>query len=151
VKGFYLGMTIDAACENANKKLNAEIAKIYKPLKVTQNADGTFKLAPSTDSKDILVPLIQTDTNGVVIGIGFEKKLSDSLFNSSDMNDQEFTQTFMEAYNIPEMQDTVEQNIFGDTQRSKRYNSPLGYALFISNRGFGLAVIPKKSERKFGD
>jgi hypothetical protein len=27
----------------------------------------------------------------------------------------------------------------------------LGYALFISNRGFGLAVIPKKSERKFGD
>ena len=118
---------------------------------VTQNADGTFKLAASRDSQDILVPDIKADTNGLVIGMIFKNKVSDILFNSADMNDQEFTQAFMEAYNIPEMQDIVEEDIFENIQRSKRYNSPSGYALFISNHNFGLGVIPKKSERKFGD
>lgn len=94
-KGFYLGMQIN----DAKLLLDNYINNYGINFKINEIKDGRFLLS----DKEAKYVTIQSDTNGNVIYFKLKKQITDILFDSSDMDRNDFLQTFINAYNIKEL------------------------------------------------
>ena len=142
VKGLWLGMPIEDACQTINHKVGSQL------LSVT--TDEKSKLKTSVLSKTVTLGIHSTDINhikiladdsGKVTSFLFSKDILDDLFESEDMPQDEFLQTFIKAYRIPELKSEmreVKMRMLGATetlgfQQVYSYRSPKGFEITFFN------------------
>lgn len=145
-KGLSLGMPIDDACET----LNAKIGR--KMLSVSQDEKSKLKKILSDEVR------ILADQSGNVTSFQISKELLDVLFVSKEMSQDDFLQSFINAYNIPELKSKMVeitatgqlaamQRLSGEStalgfQQVYTYQSPDGFELTF----FGKASIDGESD-----
>jgi len=139
-KGLSLGMPIDDACQTINAKIGR------KMLSVSQDEKSKLKKILS-DKTTIL-----SDQSGNVTSFQISKELLDVLFVSSEMSQDDFLQSFINAYNIPELKSKmVEITAIGQLammQRLSGESTSLGFQqvyTYQSPDGFELTFFGKPS------
>lgn len=133
VKGLWLGMPIEDACQTINHKVGS--------LLLSVTTDEKSKLKTIILSKTIMgVPTskhveVLADESGKVTSLLLSKDVLDALFDSKDMPRDEFLQTFINAYSIPELKSDMRElkaGFMGATstigfQQVYSYRSPKGF------------------------
>jgi hypothetical protein len=141
VKGLSLGMDVDEALaaiiEQGEGRISSEVATpasekgydlLYKgPRDKRGSRYGGIRIDPETRA---------------VTAFFFEDRMTDFLFNASDLTPKEFAQKFMDAYDIPKMTPTMAWG-----QQAWRYESPRGWTLLITTKK--TVDVSKTPDRKF--
>jgi hypothetical protein len=141
VKGLWLGMDVDEALaaiiEQGEGRISSELATpasekgfdlLYKgPRDQRGYRYGGIRIDPQTRA---------------VTAFFFEDRMTDFLFNATDLTPREFAQKFMDAYGISQMAPTMAWG-----QQAWRYESPRGWTLLITVKK--TVDVSRTPERKF--
>ena len=84
------------------------------------------------------------DGNGNVAAIALSPGAVDALFNAGDMGAEEFAQSFMDAYGVPEMEPEVYEFDPIRAQITGRYNRSTGWTHTDRENGWDLNILDTK-------
>ncbi len=137
-KGLYLGMPIDDACGTLNHRLNDPGAVSVTTENGQKRIELLRKMWGISVEKDVE---ILADTSGNVSSILLSKQVLDILFDSENMPQKEFLQTFINAYDIPKLESEMKEwkvQLLGmgtaetvGIQQVYTYRSPKGFELIF--------------------
>jgi hypothetical protein len=133
VKGLWLGMPIEDACQTINYKIGKQLLSVTADEKSrlkTILLSETIMGVPTSKQVEVLA-----DDTGKVTSFLLSKDVLNALFDSKDMPRDEFLQTFINAYSIPELKSDVRElkvEFMGATstigfQQVYSYRSPKGF------------------------
>ncbi len=134
-KSLWLGMPIEDACQVINHRVGSLLVSVgtdEKSKKKSIILSKTIMGMPTSKHVEILA-----DAEGKVSSILFSKEMLDALFETTNMPQQEFMQTFINAYDVPELESETQEikaGFMGATstigwQQIYRHRSPKGYEL----------------------
>ena len=136
-------LSVEKAIEQVVKELNSGLGRCTWLIQSGDKGHSGVTL-------DLGTRLV-ADANQNVVSIGFGSSLVDHWFNVSDMTGQAFAQQFLDSYNVPELQVSIEQNaLFGTSSMYWHHTSPAGYQLTIGeNKQLAIEAVATASERRF--
>ena len=137
-KNLWLGMPIEDACQTINQKVGKRFLSVTtdkeSKMKIIALIDGTNEIL-NRNYIDVLA-----DESGKVTSFFLHKEIIDALFDSKDMPQSEFIQTFINNYKIPKLEPELREvkvggmNTIGDEkvvgfQQIYYYRSPKGFEI----------------------
>jgi hypothetical protein len=163
IQGLSVGMPI----QNAHARLQELFKDDWKISAIEKQDDGHLffrceeKQTPNFMPETLLVWADPKSKN--VIQIKFSESAVNYLFNVTDMNGQEFTQAFVDAYSIPSMEykiketDPFVQAMFADNPYANtgpkgywEYKDPQGVLVSITeSKVITISKIASNKERNF--
>lgn len=143
VKGLYIGMNLDDASRVYKEKFENLTGK---PAWIRKIGSGEYELFPDENGARAGwwgSICITADPDRTVCKIEITSYFADKIFNSGDMNAKEFATAFCNAYEIPEME-------YSSNDECWTYSSPSGYKLVIKKDHWILIErIVKAADTKF--
>ena len=170
IKGLYIGMDIDDACNivnSLNDSLFAERrrgrcyvapeSEKYKSIGLVSRGNGYFLMEQPYSQSDLFTDpqiaprafdarIIEADSSKKVTKINIDEELANRMFNSSDMSADDFAKAFSSACKISEIKLWwINKDNFGWV-----YSSPNGWKVNINkDHSILITKIPNLNERGF--
>ena len=136
VKGLYIGMNIDDACNQIS-------ALVGKTMQFTINGNEYNVVPPVGEIPDVM---FRVDEAKKVICIYLSSDVVNKIFNVMNLSAEDFAREFMKAYQIPKME---EKNPMADISYYL-FDSANGYEVQIGkSKELTIVAITKKSDMKF--
>ena len=134
VKGLYIGMDINEAAKVVSSIMN-------KPCEVHISGEWGREMSITAVDDKVGILQISASTDKKVKSIS----LSQSIFNAQDLSLEDFAKQFMQAYQIPGMDGSVDNN--GNPLYV--FTSSNGYKVTITGGTVFIDAITKKSDLSF--
>jgi hypothetical protein len=135
VKGFYIGMPREEVIKQATEVFGGDRIEVYPRPGYPENEIDCSVPGSLVEGQ------LSIDSDNKLKEIFFPPAVVDAVFGAADLNPEEFTKQFVNAYEIPSMESRQTTSTAPAWRYEWRYVSPDGVSVNISQKDKSLEIL----------